>query len=60
MMLEDGMVFYHGLYGPVDDDESAQTAIRLLLPDKLKDQYCSLTERAVSCLELAGVERYEC
>lgn len=51
--------YLNGLYGPVDDSESARTAIRLLLPNKLKDQFCFLTERAVACLSLVGVDRYE-
>ena len=51
--------YLNGLYGPVEDDLSAQTAIRLLLPDRLKDQYCFLTENAVAHLEFLEAVRYD-
>lgn len=50
--------YLNGLYGSIDDEESANTAIRLLLPDRLKDQYCFLTQRAVDCLEVIDVEKH--
>ena len=59
MMLNDGLLLHHGSYAPVEDGLSAQTAIRLLLPDRLKDQYCFLTENAVSHLDLVEVVRYD-
>ena len=43
--------FLNGLYGPIESKAAADTAIGLLLPDRLKDQYCFLTQRAVDCLE---------
>lgn len=52
--------YLNGLYGPVDSVASASTAISLLLPDRLKLQYCFLTQRAVESLEPAGVVRYDC
>lgn len=48
-----------GLYGPIVDERSAQTAISLLLPDRLKEQYCFLSQRAVSCLKVVEVCKYE-
>ena len=51
--------YLNGLYGSVEDDLSAQTAIRLLLPNRLKDQYCFLTENAVRHLELVEVVRHD-
>ncbi len=51
--------YLNGLYGPVEDDLSAQTAIRLLLPDRLKDQYCFLTENALAHLEFLEAVRYD-
>lgn len=48
-----------GLYGPIVDERSAQTAISLLLPDRLKEQYCFLSQRAISCLKVVEVCKYE-
>ena len=48
-----------GLYGSIVDERSAQTAISLLLPDRLKEQYCFLSQRAVSCLKVVEVCKYE-
>lgn len=51
--------YLNGLYGSLDDPKSASVAISLLLPDRLKDQYCFATNRAVACLEPMGVTRCE-
>lgn len=51
--------YLNGLYGPIGGSESVEIAKSLLLPDRLKDQYCFRTERAVSCLEPLEVVRYE-
>lgn len=51
--------FLSGLYGPVDTIQAANTAIGLLLPDRLKDQFCFKSERAISLLKFEGSERYE-
>ena len=48
-----------GLYGSIADERSAQTAISLLLPDRLREQYCFLSQRAVSCLKVVEVCKYE-
>ncbi len=48
-----------GTYGPLDDDMTIQWAIRMLLPNKLDDQYCFLTERAVAALEFVRSDRYD-
>lgn len=48
-----------GLYGSIADERSAQTAISLLLPGRLKEQYCFLSQRAVSCLKVVEVCKYE-
>lgn len=48
-----------GLYGPIVDERSAQIAISLLLPDRLKEQYCFLSQRAISCLKVVEVCKYE-
>lgn len=51
--------FLNGLYGPIESPAAADIAIGLLLPDRLKDQYCFLTERAISCLKPLEVIRHE-
>ena len=53
------MKLYHASYVPVESKSAADTAISLLLPDKLKDQYCFKTEKAVSLLKYEGSEKYE-
>lgn len=51
--------YLNGLYGEIDKESSAQIAISLLLPNRLKEQYCFLTQQAIDCLETVEVERYE-
>lgn len=51
--------YLNGLYGDVKDEKSANIAISFLLPDRLKEQYCFLSKRAVDCLEFVEVKRYE-
>ena len=46
--------FINGAYGKPDDDFAIQTAIRLLMPGKLKDQICFKTPDALKCLEFNG------
>lgn len=51
--------YLNGIYGAPQSAEAAAMAISLLLPERLKDQYCFLTERAVECLQLIGVSHFE-
>lgn len=51
--------YLNGIYGVPQSAEAAQIAIGLLLPERLKDQYCFLSERAVECLQLIGVSHFE-
>lgn len=51
--------YLNGIYGAPQSAEATNIAISLLLPDRLKDQYCFLTERAVECLQLIGVSHFE-
>lgn len=51
--------YLNELYGKITDEEAARMAISLLLPHRLKDQYCFLSQRAVSCLEVVEVTKYE-
>lgn len=48
-----------GAMGPVDDENVMKAVIMLLLPDKLKDQYCFKTDRAIACLKFEESIRYE-
>lgn len=51
--------YLNELYGEITDEAAAKMAISLLLPHRLNDQYCFLSERAVSCLEIVEVKKYE-
>ena len=48
-----------GLYGPVEQERSADIAIELLLPNCLKEQYCFRTQDAVNCLKFEEVMTYD-
>ena len=39
-----------GIYGTVGSERAAQLCISLLLPERLKDQYCFRTSRALETL----------
>lgn len=49
----------NGIYGPIQQDRSADIAIELLLPNRLKDQYCFKTPNAVACLKLEEIYTYD-
>lgn len=51
--------YLNGLYGDIESDMAVGIAIGQLLPDRLKDQYCFLSKRAVDCLELVEVIHHE-
>ncbi|MDO4962302.1 MAG: DUF3990 domain-containing protein [Eubacteriales bacterium] len=46
-----------GTFGPVGSKEADDICIRLLLPEKLKDQYCFRTENAIDSLEFVESEK---
>lgn len=48
-----------GAMGSVDDENVMKAVIMLLLPDRLKDQYCFKTFRATACLKYEESIRYE-
>lgn len=50
--------YVSGAYGIPGSDEADQFAIRKLLPNKLKDQYCFRTEKALKYLRFIGSENY--
>ena len=53
------IAYLNGLYGNVKSQTAIQFAINQLMPDKLKEQYCFLSERAIACLEFVEANRYE-
>ncbi|MBP5470426.1 MAG: DUF3990 domain-containing protein [Candidatus Riflebacteria bacterium] len=50
--------YLNGLYGPVSEKRSADIAISLLLTEKLKDQYCFLTQKSIDSLKYIRTIRY--
>ena len=50
--------YLNGLYGEISSDRAVSIAIDQLLPDHLSDQFCFLTEKAVSCLEFQEARKY--
>ena len=51
-------IYLGGGYGPLNDPMSIATALRLLRPEYLKDQFCFLTQHAIDCLKIQEVIRY--
>ena len=51
-------IYLAGGYGPLNDPMSIATALRLLRPEYLKDQFCFLTQHAIDCLKIQEVIRY--
>lgn len=50
--------YINGLYGEVGSDLADETAIRLLLPNKLSNQICFKTEAAIRCLTFAETKEF--
>lgn len=46
-----------GAFGTMGSKEADEFCIRQLLPEKLKDQYCFKTEKALACLQFIGGEK---
>ncbi len=46
-------------YGPVENAAAIENAIRLLLPNKLEDQYCFRTDTSIAALEFVRSEPYD-
>ena len=51
--------FLAGVYGEVDSSMAFETVTHLLKPERLHDQFCFKTERAIRTLKKLGAERYE-
>lgn len=50
--------YLNGLFGDVLSEDAVQDAIKRLMPDHLVDQYCFLTEKAISCLTFEEARKY--
>lgn len=48
-----------GAMGPIDDENVMKAVIMLLLPNRLKNQYCFKTDRSIACLKYEESIRYE-
>jgi len=53
------IAYLNGLYGNIKSETAIQFAISQLMPDRLKEQCCFLSERAISCLEFVEAKRYD-
>lgn len=51
--------YLNGFYGEIGTGSAEQIAVSLLLPERLKDQYCFRSALSVSCLRLEEVERHD-
>ena len=51
--------YLSGIFGPLDDEGAVAMAVRRLLPNRLTDQFCFLTQPAVDCLEKVEVTRLD-
>lgn len=46
-------------FGSIHSEQADQIAINTLLPNRLEDQHCFLTENALKCLQFIGSEKYD-
>lgn len=51
------VAYLGGAFGTVGDKEADEFCIRQLLPNKLQDQYCFKSEKALNCLNFEGSEK---
>ena len=52
--------YISGLYGDIGSESADNTAIKILLPQKVDNQVCFKTNEAIECLEYIGNEKHEC
>ena len=50
--------YLSGLYGDIRSESAIRIAISMLMPEKLKDQYCFLSEKAINCLKFIEARKY--
>ena len=51
-------IYLNGFFGDIYSEKAVNETIRQLLPDHLVDQYCFLTEKAITCLEFQEARKY--
>ena len=51
------ITYLEGLYGEVGSESADSICIGLLLPERLKDQFCFRTDKALKTLKFEGSER---
>ena len=49
-------LYMDGIFGPVGSPDAARACIAQLVPERLKDQYCFRSARALGCLAYVGSE----
>ena len=49
------VAYLSGAYGNIGSEEADRFCISRLLPERLKDQFCFRTERAIGCLDYIGL-----
>ena len=52
------LAYLSGLFGDIMTDEAVDFAIKRLMANRLNDQFCFLSERAVKCLEFQEARKY--
>ncbi len=52
------VLYVDGAYGIPGDDETDSTVIRILLPNRLQDQFCFRSAAAIASLEFVRGDRY--
>ena len=52
--------YIHGIYGTMGSEEADNFCISLLIPERLKDQFCFRSRKAIACLKYLRSERVEC
>ena len=48
------------VFGEIGDENADNICIRLLIPERLKDQFCFRSRKAISCLTYLKSERVKC
>ena len=51
------IAYMSGLYGEIGSEAAEDMCISLLLPERLKDQYCFRTQKAIDSLEFKGKDK---
>ena len=54
------LAYVEGIYGPMGDEIADNFCISRLIPERLKDQFCFRTQKAVACLKYLKSEQVKC